>query len=38
MWGPKCEKVRMPRVLPAGEALSLSTRISDEGRREREGL
>ena len=35
MWGPKCEKVRKPWVLRL-KRWSLSMRVSDEERRERE--
>ena len=37
MWGPKCEKVRKSWVLWL-KRWSLSMRVSDEERREREGL
>ena len=37
MWGPKPEKVRKPWVLRLKRWL-LSMRVSDEERREREGL
>ena len=37
MWGPKCEKVRKPWVLLLKRWI-LSMRVSDEERREREGL
>ena len=35
MWGPKCEKVRKPRVLRL-RRWNLSLRVSNEERRERE--
>ena len=37
MWGPKCEKVRKPWVLQLKRWI-LSMRVSDEERREQEGL
>ena len=37
MWGPKCENVRKPMVLRLKRWI-LSMRVSDEERREREGL
>ena len=37
MWGPKCEKVRKPWVLRL-KLWRLSMPVSDEERREREGL
>ena len=37
MWGPKCEKVRKPWVLQL-KRWTLNMRVSDEERREREGL
>ena len=37
MWGPKCEKVQKPRDLRLKRWI-LSMRVSDEERREQEGL
>ena len=37
MWEPECEKVLKPRVLRLKRWI-LSMRVSDEERREREGL
>ena len=37
MWGPTCEKVQKPWVLRLKRQI-LSMRVSDEERREREGL
>ena len=37
MWGTKCEKVRKPWVLRLKRWI-LSMRVSDEERREREGV
>ena len=37
MWGPKCENVRKPWVLQLKHWI-LSMHVSDEERREREGL